>query len=208
LRLDLAERLRCPAAHEATPLVVVAKRVVDRELVVGFAGCPVCQLEARVVDGVVHFDAPFAITIAGDGRSAEGGAATADDAALERTAALLNLAEPGGAVLLAGRYGELARALRERFDVTTAVITGSGPVPFTDQTFRAAAVDAGEDSEMAADAARTVSIGGRFLLPATRRLPPAVHLLAEDDHEKVGERESASPIIPLGRAAPPHTTNR
>lgn len=211
LRLDLAERLRCPAPHEATPLIVVARRVEERELLEGFAGCAVCHLEARVTGGVARFEAPHAITIS----SGDDDGGSRDDAAqpvaadIERTGALLNLAEPGGAVLLTGRYAAMASALRLAFGVATVVVHSRGEVPFTDQTFRAAALDHQRGTPQAGgDAVRTVAVGGRILLPVTCDLPPAVRQLAVDDKERLGEREAPSQVVPLSRAAPPRTTNR
>jgi hypothetical protein len=217
MRLDLAERLRCPAPHEPTPLIVVAARVVDRELMEGAVGCPVCHLEARVTGGVVHFGAPHDITVAGDG-SAEGvggghddgrARSAPDDGAIDRTGALLDLAEPGGAVLLTGRYAAMASALRSAFGVATVVVRSRGEVPFTDHTFRAAALDPGAAAhEVAPDAIRTVAIGGRILLPAACHLPPAVRQLAADERERLGVREPPARVVPLTRAHPPRTTSR
>lgn len=210
MRLDLAERLRCPAAHEPTPLVVVAVRVDDRELIDGFAGCPACQLEARVADGAVRFGPPHDIVVAHDAARAS----ATDDDAVARTAALLGLADPGGAVLLSGRYDALSRALRERYEVDTVVIGSRGAVPFIDHTFRAAAIDPASPANdpvayaVIADAARALIVGGRLLLPAAHALPPAVRRLAEDARERLGEREAPSPIITLNRAPAPRTTSR
>lgn len=212
MRLELAERLRCPAGHVPTPLIVVARRVVDCELISGVAGCPVCTLEARVEAGVIEFPAPYAIVVAADASEAAGpvGAPDAERAApedaIERAAALLGLAEPGGAVLLAGRYGVLAAALRDRLDVVTAVLRTPGAVPFTDATFRAAALDL--PGAPLDDAVRAVTVGGRVVAPAAAALPAALRELARDAIEWVAEREATSPVVSLGRASPPHRANR
>ncbi|MHB1298892.1 MAG: hypothetical protein ACYC0B_10225 [Gemmatimonadaceae bacterium] len=218
--------MRCPNPHLSTPLVVVARRVVDRELMDGVVGCPVCHLEARVVDGVVTF--PGGLQIASEAGPGSGAAGTepGDSAAeLARTGALLGLAEPGGVVLLAGRYGALATRLAQEFEVATIVIRADSKVPFSDQTFRAAAIDAAAafqaaaDGDVAADAERTpplladavraVAVRGRILAPVTVRLPADVKELARDEREWVGEREPAATVVTLSRAGgPPHTGSR
>src|SRR5690606_15972964 len=128
----------------------------------GFAKCMTCHLEARIAQGIVRIGAPHDVAIAGDAIDATT-RATATENAIERAAALLGLAEPGGAVLLAGRYAALATPLRERFDVMTAVITTSGPVPFADATFRGAVLDL--PGIALDDAIRTVVAGGRLVAP-------------------------------------------
>jgi len=204
--------MRCPNPHMSTPLVVVARRVADRELVDGVVGCPVCQLEARVAGGVVTF--PGGLEIASEAGPPDAGAATpagaeptdmADDVA--RTGALLGLAEPGGAVLLAGRYGALAARLAQEFEVATIVIRAGSAVPFTDQSFRAAAIDAAPP--LLSDAIRAVAVRGRILAPASIKLPVDVKELARDEREWVGEREAAASVVTLSRAGGlPHTGSR
>ncbi|MEX2180935.1 MAG: hypothetical protein WD771_02755 [Gemmatimonadaceae bacterium] len=208
MRLELAERLRCPAAHTATALVVVATRLADRELVEASVGCPVCRLEARVQDGDVVFpDAP---------RNGAPHRAMDDAAAGDRLIALLGLAEPGGAVLLTGRYIALAAALAEAVNVAvmclgappptraagvSAVHAPVGSVPFTDGTFRAAALDAGVDASTVREAVRTVSAAGRVVGALPLERPPGVSELARDGREWVGERDAgASGVVPLRRA--------
>ena len=210
MRLDLAERLRCPNDHAPTPLIVVASRVVDRDLIAGIAGCLTCHLEARVEDGVVRFTAPHDIEVSTAGME---GAASDEDVA--RTAALLGLSEPGGIVLLIGRYAEMASALQERFDVATVSVKSNGAIPFADQSFRAAAVDAGhaddkgKERRLLGEAARTLSVGGRCLTPHTLHLPPAVKELARDDREVVAEKQMEARMIGISRAPhPPHTANQ
>lgn len=205
MRIELAERLRCPAAHAPTPLVLVAREVDERELIAGFAGCMTCHLEARIERGALRIDGPPAVTVAADVDVDAPMTPTREDD-VERAAALLGLAEPGGAVLLAGRYAALARPLRERFEVMTAAIATQGAAPFTDLTFRGAAVDL--PGVPLDDVVRTVAVGGRLVAPCTAPLPAHLRELARDDREWVAEREAGGPIVTLGRAAPPRTANR
>jgi len=214
MRLDLAERLRCPAAHPPTPLVIIASEVVERDLVRGSAGCPVCHAEVRVAEGDVWFDAPSG--------AAPRPAPRADDpAALERLTALLGLAEPGGTVLLTGRFATLALPLAAASDVGVVTLgdsegsptPGEGhrggfavasvrgalrSVPFSDGTFRAAALDALTPA-LASDAVRAVAAGGRVLGALAVPRPEGVAELARDATEWVGERAAAAPLVPLRR---------
>lgn len=208
MRIELAERLRCPAAHAATPLIVVARRVDGRELIDGTAGCMTCHLEAVVTGGVLRIGAPHEVIVGGDAPDAPDATSPArpGEADLERAAALLGLAEPGGAVLLAGRYTALSAPLRERFDVMTAVIATRGDVPFVDGTFRAAAIDL--PGVMIDEVVRAVAVGGRIVAPSSATVPAGLRELARDDREWVAAREATGPIVTLGRAGPPRTGSR
>lgn len=202
MRLELAERLRCPRAHAPTPLIVVAQRTHERELVEGFAGCPVCHLEARITAGDVAF--PDGVEVAAPSRLAP------TDDRVQRTAALLGLADPGGAVLLSGRYATLAAALAQGFGVTaillgareaaaaTAPVAGvrapAGTVPFADGTFRAAALETAFP-----DALRSVAVGGHVLAPAAAPLIAGLAELARDPEEWVARREPAAQPVAIAR---------
>ena len=213
MRLDLAERLRCPRSHASTPLIVVADEVTGRDLRRGVAGCPVCQLEARIDAGDVWFGADR-----DDDHGAPrdlDGAPRDLDGALDRLIALCGLAEPGGAVLLTGRYGRLAERLTVAAGVSVVLIHPRSPhvgtdevstvhgeraqVTFIDQTFRAAALDAGFPESFIADVARSVQVGGRIVAAASVVPPEGVSELARDAAEWVGARERAAVVVELGR---------
>lgn len=223
MRLEIAERLRCPRAHEPSPLVLVAQEVVERELRRGVAGCPVCGAEARIVNGDVLFDADAALDTPFASPATEPQSAPedrrAEREALDRLIALLGLGEPEGTVLLTGRYVRfaaqisnetsvsivisrpLAHAERDVSNAEVSAFTLAEPlVPFSDHTFRGAAVDS-TAAALLADAARTLVVGGRLLAPAEATLPPSVRELARDKAEWVAEREAGSgAVIPLRRA--------
>lgn len=209
MRLELAERLRCPRPHAATPLVVVAQRTVERELLDGFAGCPVCRLEARFVDGDLVMPGATG-NVAMDIPAAE---SSSED--LLRLVALLGLAEPGGAVLLTGGYARFAAPMVAAVDLRVVVVGAvparvsgvsgvriAAPVlPFGDATFRAAAVAADTPPPLVLDVVRAVVPGGRVVgaLPLAR--PDLVRELARDEREWVGEAErGTSGVVPLRRA--------
>lgn len=212
MRLELAERLRCPAPHAATPLIVVAERSVERELLDGMAGCPVCHLEARFVDGDLLLPGA-APPPAGQAVETAVSDPTADE--LLRLVALLGLAEPGGAVLLVGAYARFAPALVESLDVHAVVLGAPTPraagvsgvciaqpvLPFTDATFRGAAIPADTALPLLLDAVRTVAPGGRMVGALPLERPRSVRELARDGREWVGEVErGASGVVPLRRA--------
>lgn len=205
--------MRCPAAHAPAPLVVVARRTVERELVEGFAGCPVCHLEATVKGGDVVF--PGAEGAEDAPRTSSSGSSADASAARDRLVALLGLAEEGGAVLLTGRYVPLAAALRAVVDVAVICLNVKGPaaegvsavhlatpgVPFADATFRGAALDPALDAETVQDALRTVLVGGRVLGAHPLPILSMLKELARDDQEWLGERQAGpSGVIPLRRA--------
>ncbi len=222
MRLELAERLRCPRPHEPSPLVLVAQEVVERELRRGLAGCPVCGAEVRVRDGDVHFDALGVLD--GAARHAPESAdptqyARAERERLDRLIALLGVGEPEGTVLLTGGFTRFAAAISRETGVsivvthTTNAADRGGPdadvsavwiaapvVPLSDHTFRAAAVDS-LDAALLADAARTVVVGGRLVAPAAAALPMVLRELARDAEEWVAERAAGSGgVVPLRRA--------
>lgn len=223
MRLDLVERLRCPQDHAPTPLVVVARVKQGNDLREGLAGCMLCRLEARIRDGDLHFASALPGTAGGDGAlsapTLARSIATADPAApppdMERVIALLGLAEPGGAVLLTGRYSQLADALKACVEVAV-VAMGATPaptsrelvasvvglrerVPFTDGTFRAAALDADASSAFVRDAVRAVTVGGRVLAAASLPAPPSLRELARDAIEWVAQREADVAPVTLRR---------
>lgn len=195
MQLEIVERLRCPRAHAATPLIMVAERTVERELVSGVAGCMSCHLEASVRDGDVFFPGtvPAAAT-----------SAHANPEALDRLVALLGLAEPSGAILLTGRYAALAAAVAAQVDVHVVVLNaepvrGAGVsvvhvaepvVPFSDNTFRAAALDHETSMPVLLDTVRALQVGGRLLVELPLERPFGIRELARDATEWVGEREA------------------
>ena len=195
--------------------MVVASEVVERELRRGVAGCPVCRFEARFEGGDLRGDAPEA--------GAETAASPEEPAtvgAIDRLMALLGLAEPGGAVLLTGEYAALAPALAQRCEVAVitdrsrpqraledpvAAVIGFGEhVPFSDATFRAAAIGARAAGSaitraQANDAVRCTAPGGRIVGSATVPLPEGARELARDEREWVAEVEARATVVELKR---------
>ena len=128
--------------------------------------------------------------------------------------AQLGLAEPGGVVLLTGRYAFLADGLRELVEVTCVVADVAGEIPpsavafrlpdvlpLRDATLRAAAIDEPRNSSgFLTDVTRCVAGRGRVVAPARSPMPGGVRLVARDALEWVVEVEAPYPVIPLRRA--------
>lgn len=216
MRLELAERLVCPASHERTPLIVVSQETRERDLLRGVAGCMRCSREAQFREGSLEFVPDGArgasLGAANDPRSQP--AAAPDDDMLFRLVALLGLGDAGLPVLLGPRYAGAAEALVLRHDAIIAVLDADGPsgpgvgfvrgavdaVPFADGTFHAAALDARLPAATCADAVRCVRVGGRVMAPTDVPLPPRVRELARDAQHWVGEVEAPPVVVPLRRA--------
>ncbi len=208
MRLELAEKLICPAAHEATPLIVVAQETRERDLRVAQLGCMLCRRAGEVRDGSVHLGQRGARP-----HEEPPHAVTAD--AFLRLAALLGLNESNALVLLGASYALFAPQLIEAHEAIVAVYdaTGASPsdvghiqvaeecVPFSSGTFAAAALDGSMSATTIADAVRCVRVGGRIVGEAAVSTPRGVRELARDAEGWVGEVEAAaSPVIPLRRA--------
>lgn len=196
MRLDIAERMICPAPHARTPLIVVARRRAERELLDGALGCMTCHREGQVVDGDVLLTSRVA---------AASEIADASPAALDRLEAQLGLSEPGARVLLAPAYASYAAGLAQRVEATVVVLNAGAPtragvssvwldeamVPFSNDTFSCAALDASLPAAQVLDALRTVQRGGRVVGRAPLEVPAGVAALARDDREWVGAREAS-----------------
>lgn len=213
MRLELAERLVCPRDHAPMPLIIVAQRVVGRDLHQGFAGCAECHLEARITQGLVEFPEPAAVVSVAAASPIASAPLAPTPERIERTAALLGLAEPGGTILLTGRYTALADRLTEEFELiavipATAATDASAPTSdrivriqhaaahavFSAQSFRAAALE-----EPTSEALRSLAVGARLLAPAATPTLPDTRELARDEEEWLAERSAPTPIIQLGR---------
>jgi uncharacterized protein YbaR (Trm112 family) len=88
--IELTDHLRCPADHAEQYLVLLPDRIVDRSVVSGRLGCPVCGRTYAVNDGIAEL---------GDSTVGPGPASSLDPAALH---VLLGLSGPGGYAVLVG----------------------------------------------------------------------------------------------------------
>ena len=211
--LKLIDSLLCPVSHEETWLVASVDEWRGPHVVRGVLGCPICRAEYPIEKGVIDFaragSATAGTTPEGEGRT--------DHADVLRLAAQLDLREPGGIVLLAGRYAALARWLESITAAQYVVVASPGEaiptgaetgvvvaarLPLAARTVRAAAIDAAASREpLSADVARVLRGEGRLVAPADAPRPPAIRELARDEREWVGvaSGEAAAAPVPLRR---------
>jgi uncharacterized protein YbaR (Trm112 family) len=215
--VELVDLLRCPRPHEDSWLVAAAEATAGRHIVRGTIGCPVCQAEYPIRDGVVLFgDAVSGEAVSGhaeaplprwdDGeRAAEG----------MRLAALLDLSTPGGTVVLGGAWQLCADALLALADVRVLLVdpprapdlrdevsaVRGAALPVAPDALRGVALDGGTATpERLTAAARALRPRGRLLAPAAAPLPGGVTELARDGRHWVAEREPAPPrLVPIAR---------
>jgi hypothetical protein len=201
--IELVDALRCPAGHAESHLVAAIDELVDRDVVSGMLGCPVCRSEFAVRDGelwMVSNEIP-AVAVR----------PTDPDSDALRLAASLDLRSEKGFAILRGPWCSLAGKIAEispthlvlldppantRVSAGTSVVHGGGVVPFGAGTAVAAATD---DADHAFALANTVSSGGRVVGPIGVPVPPSVKELLRDERWWVGEKENASSPVSIGR---------
>ncbi len=207
---ELIDTLRCPVAHEDSWLVATSSRRVERHIMDGRLGCPVCRSTFPIVDGVVCFREPGATTVA---------LPTDDDTAF-RLAAQLHLVESGVPILLVGEWSCAAPALLG-LNPTLVMFIGDtrltlvtedrvsvlrlpdGVLPLATGSLRGVALDTGHATPAyLAESARVVRAGGRLVAPLGCTLDTdAWTALAADDVVRVAERRAvASAPVQLRRA--------
>lgn len=120
--IELTESLLCPEDHASeSHLVVVPEETVERDVRRGVIGCPTCEREYPVVNGVVVFGAdPWEA-----GMVESGDPRTSPDA--DTLHALLGLTTPGGYVVLLGSATRFADALAPR--MSGVHLVGVNPPP-------------------------------------------------------------------------------
>jgi hypothetical protein len=171
--------------------------MVGRHIMEGQLGCPVCEAVYPIAGGAVLF-APAPAP-------APRGTTEPDD--ILRTAALLDLADPGGVVVLVGAWSAYARPLADVVDAHLLAIDPTAP------TEGASIIHAGGAMPLAAGSVRAVATnnpeavvralrpGGRLLAPVTASVPAGVTELARDERHWVGVTATAGVSAPvnLGR---------
>jgi len=210
VQLDVIDILRCPASHAESFLVATIDDAVDGTIRSGRLGCPICDARYEINAGALLMDAEA---------PPAGSLEPADDGAVTKVAALLDLADPGGTILLSGGACALARPLSALMDIgiimlnPPAKIEGWGratplytsKLALASGTLRGAWVD--ESSARAiADVVTATRAGGRIVAPATLPVPRLVRELVRDDAVWVGVRQAdgGTPVT-LRRAASPRT---
>jgi hypothetical protein len=213
--LELVDALRCLRPHQPTALVASVERVVDRDVITGTLGCPLCDARYPIVEGAVVFDPACRPP---DWLPAAGPPAGAAETAT-RVAALLDLTDANGVVLLHGSWADAADAVSRIAPVAMVLLNPTGrtradgargllyaPVaPLAPGAVRAAAIDGPADPALVESVVRAVRPGGRLMGPAGVAVPVGVRELARDADGWVGERLAAAPATPEG---PPVTLRR
>lgn len=177
--IDLAEFLRCPRPHEDTFLVLSTGAMKERHLLFGTIGCPVCQAEFPVVEGVARFGEPPRLPV-------PGGPLPPSDA----VQAVLGLTNPGGYVVLLGSAAALTPALGGRLkgvhlvcvnppaarevEPGSTALTAPDFVPLRDAVARGVVVGAEYAAgRWLAEAARVLLAGQRLVALSATVTPPA-----------------------------------
>ena len=197
MRTDVMELLRCPVAHDASPLVTVARRRDGAWLIDATLGCPVCGAEYALRDGVA---------LLGGDRDGDAPPPNRPVDAM-RIAALLGLADPGLRVMLCGSLGAAAVGLESATGARCVVVNGAtaaddarvdqlviaarGLIPLASASLDGLAVDAHSIS-LLSDGPRVVRQGGRIIAPVNTPVPDRCRELARDQYEWVAEVQSAA----------------
>src|SRR6185503_13685363 len=176
--MPLVDVLRCPRVHEDTWLVASIDRAEDRDIIEGTLGCPICQAEYPIRDGIVRFSDRAAPAIAGPLRE--------DDAM--RVAAALDLTDPRMTAVLHGAWGALGPIMRGLTPAQLLLVnppkgitSGDGIsivyaniAPVALGSMHAAAVDTSAAERMLASLVAALRPGGRMVGPLSFAVPPAL----------------------------------
>ncbi|MDB4910570.1 MAG: hypothetical protein JWO39_1393 [Gemmatimonadetes bacterium] len=220
--LELVDSLRCVRPHEDSWLVARADELVERHIVRGELGCPVCEARYAVRDGIVDFAADAARAQAADAsrgsastraaaQSDSGAGAEANQALALRAAALLGLTEPGGLVVLVGEWTACACQLLDMIEGVQLLalnpaqeLQSGGPLslalipdvlPLAAASARGIALDAAHATpSLLAGAARALVPSGRLIAPASTLVPESLRELARDDEHWVAAANPPSNV--------------
>lgn len=208
--LELVDSLRCVRPHEDSWLVARADELLDRHIVEGELGCPICGARYAVHDGVADFRADVE-------RAAETPRLGSNQALALRAAALLGLTEPGGLVVLAGDWSASANTLLEMTEGVQFLAVDPGAtlwshdalslarianvLPLAAACARGIALDAAHATpSLLAGAARALAPSGRLIAPSSARVPDSLEELARDDEHWLAVAappSNVSPPVPI-----------
>jgi uncharacterized protein YbaR (Trm112 family) len=205
MHIELTEMLRCPQLHREEFLVLSTGAMSGRMVRHGIVGCPVCQREYEIVDGVVHFVGAGSRE-PGAGAVAERPAPSSLLPAPDALQALLDLSSPGGFVILLGSAARAGAGLAQLLDGIHCVGVNAPDdmvelpvlsllrcevgVPLRASVARGVAVG-GElaSSAWLADAARVLLRGRRLVVAGANPAPPGVKHLVTGQGLWVGEKQ-------------------
>ena len=202
--LELVDSLRCVRPHEDSWLIARADLLVGRHIVEGELGCPLCEARYAIREGVADFTADVArpADIPRAARSARERSTESDQALALRAAALLELTEPGGLVILAGDWSDSAESLLELIEGVQFLALDSGTelrsggalslariadvLPLAASCVRGIALDdAHATPSLLAGAARALVPNGRLIAPSSTPVPDSLRELARDEEQWV-----------------------
>jgi hypothetical protein len=210
---EFVDTLRCLSVHEESWLVVAADETEGRHVMRGLLGCPVCHARYPIERGIADFTNGTRLPVA-----LEGDAPSADESAALRLAAMLDLTDPSGYVILVGEWARLGAALREIVPIPVLAVNpppdvamGDGVsgvttldrIPVAASSARAIAfapptlTDA--DSLELSSALGAVRPGGRVVAGSAVPHPDDVAIVASDAEHWVATRTSGAPLIRLVR---------
>ena len=204
MHIELTEMLRCPEPHREEFLVLSTGEMSGRMVRAGIVGCPVCQKEYEIVDGIVNFSGR-GMRDAGRGPTPTHPASPIPHPDAQTLQALLDLSGPGGYVVLLGsaaRYAVGLAALMggihfiginpladvEELPVLTLLVCGT-KIPLRDAMARG--VVAGNESSGAAwlaEARRVLLPGRRLVVENEAARPDGITQLATGQGLFVGEK--------------------
>ena len=185
MHLDVVQVLRCPRDHEESGLVLVADETEGRHVITGILGCPLCEAEYPIRDGLAYFV------------EAQPPAPVRQEIDVMRLAAMLGLTEPGGVILLEGQWVSAAEAIEEFAEGALVLVVCAGDrLPIAPRALRAAAIDTPREH-----IAIWLRPKGRLVAPIAVPIPPEIVELARDAAYWVGERTEVVPVLPLTRAS-------
>lgn len=207
--IELVDSLRCLEPHDETWLVAAASRMDGRHLVDGVLGCPICRRTYAVRDGAAWFSKRQP-----DAADLTMPVADSDPGHVTRTAALLDLSQPGGIVVLGGSWAAYADAVAELGVAHVVVLNARASdagvqevssivvddrLPFGAGALRGVAVDGSAASPaLLSSTALSLRSRGRLVAPSDAAVPDGVEVLARDDRVWVAERTVvASPPVAL-----------
>jgi uncharacterized protein YbaR (Trm112 family) len=204
--IELVDALRCPRTHEESWLVLAATRTEARHVQEGTLGCPVCHAEYPIHEGIADLRLDPPPDGAERGLSAHDGADPIHDVSAGDLAALLDLGDALGFVVLVGAWSRRAAGLLElevvppllvvdppdgvRIVPGVSGVRSGATLPLAAGAARAVAVD-DVGAVRVESAARATRTGGRIVAPALAGVPEGVRELARSDSVWVGEREAA-----------------
>ncbi len=213
--LSLVDSLRCIAPHDESVLVLSVDAWREDRIERGTLGCPVCRAEYPIENAV----ADFSLGQEADVDPAPPALSLPPDEEAMRLAALLDLAEPGGIVFLAGGHATLATVVGSLVPVVSIVpsdaripITGTvvsltlgDRLPLARGSLRGAAV-AGRwagDGRLG-QVVSALAPGARLVAPVASALPAGATRIASDARDWVAEVDAASsPLLTLRRSRGP-----